>query len=154
MPTLSKLNCKLIKCKWLPGKCADWFLDNIMTWSYFLHTRYSMFRPKNNILISELALNCEPVPLSFWKSPSENPVNLPFEKRTKKYNKDRVRILSIFSIFWWAKTNLDDSLGKNWAISSMVGRPSALSRATTSQMNFPHGDFMVCIKPNAEHFLL
>ena len=22
---------KLIKCKWLPGECADWFFDNI-TW--------------------------------------------------------------------------------------------------------------------------
>ena len=22
---------KLIKCKWLPGECADWFFDNIMT---------------------------------------------------------------------------------------------------------------------------
>ena len=25
---------KLIKCKWLPGECADWFFDNITTWSY------------------------------------------------------------------------------------------------------------------------
>ena len=30
---------KLIKCKWLPGDCADWFFDNIMAWSYWLHTR-------------------------------------------------------------------------------------------------------------------
>ena len=22
---------KLIKCKWLPRECADWFFDNIMT---------------------------------------------------------------------------------------------------------------------------
>ena len=28
---------KLIKCKWLPGDCADWFFDNIMAWSYWLH---------------------------------------------------------------------------------------------------------------------
>ena len=24
---------KLIKCKWLASECADWFFDNIMTWS-------------------------------------------------------------------------------------------------------------------------
>ena len=34
---------KLIKCKWLPGECADWSFDNIMTWSYCLHRRYSMY---------------------------------------------------------------------------------------------------------------
>ena len=28
---------KLIKCKWLPGECADWFFVNIMTWSCCLH---------------------------------------------------------------------------------------------------------------------
>ena len=54
---------KLIKCKWLPGECADWFFDNIMTWSYCLHRRYSMSRQKNSILINEHALNSEPVPL-------------------------------------------------------------------------------------------
>ena len=54
---------KLIKCKWLPGECADWFFNNIMTWSYCLHRRYSMFRQKNSILINEHALNREPVPL-------------------------------------------------------------------------------------------
>ena len=54
---------KLIKCKWLPGECADWFFDNIMTWSYCLHRRYSMSRQKNSILINEHALNREPVPL-------------------------------------------------------------------------------------------
>ena len=54
---------KLIKCKWLPGECADWFLDNIMTWSYCLHRRYSV-RQKNSILTNDHALNREPVPLS------------------------------------------------------------------------------------------
>ena len=57
---------KLIKCKWLPGECADWFFDNIMIWSYclhLLHRRYSMSWPKNNILINEHAVNHEPVPL-------------------------------------------------------------------------------------------
>ena len=44
---------KLIKCKWLPGECADWFFDNIMTWSYRLHGRYSMSRQKNSIVINE-----------------------------------------------------------------------------------------------------
>ena len=52
---------KLIK--WLPGGCADWFFDNIMTWSYFFHRRYSMSRQKSSILITEHALNREPVPL-------------------------------------------------------------------------------------------
>ena len=56
---------KLIKCKWLPGECAYYFFDNIMTWSYYLHRRYSMSRQKNRILINEHALNHEPVPLSF-----------------------------------------------------------------------------------------
>ena len=56
---------KLIKCKWLPGECADWFFDNIMTWSYCLHRRYSMSRQENSILTNEHALNREPVPLSF-----------------------------------------------------------------------------------------
>ena len=54
---------KLIKCKWLPGECADWFFDNIMTWSYCLHRRYSMSRQKNSILTNEHALNREPIPL-------------------------------------------------------------------------------------------
>ena len=54
---------KLIKCKWLPGECADWFFNNIMTWSCCLHRRYSMSRQKNSILINEHALNHEPVPL-------------------------------------------------------------------------------------------
>ena len=54
---------KLIKCKWLPGECADWFFDNIMTWSYCLHRRYSMSQQKNSILRNEHALNHEPVPL-------------------------------------------------------------------------------------------
>ena len=57
---------KLIKCKWLPGECADWFFDNIMTWSYRLHGRYSMSRQKNSILMNEHALNREPVPLNIW----------------------------------------------------------------------------------------
>ena len=35
---------KLIKCKWLPGECADWYFDNILTWSYCLHRQYSMAR--------------------------------------------------------------------------------------------------------------
>ena len=30
---------KLIKCKCLPGECADWFFDSIMTWSYCLLRR-------------------------------------------------------------------------------------------------------------------
>ena len=55
--------CKLIKCKWLPGECVDWFFDNIMTWSYCLHRRYSMSRQKNSILTNEHAPNREPVPL-------------------------------------------------------------------------------------------
>ena len=55
---------KLIKCKWLPGECADWFFDNIMTWSYCLHRQYSMSQQKNNILINEHVLNREPVPLT------------------------------------------------------------------------------------------
>ena len=54
---------KLIKSKWLPGECADWFFDNIMIWSYYSHRRYSMSRQKNGILINEHALNPEPVPL-------------------------------------------------------------------------------------------
>ena len=49
---------KLIK--WLSGECAAWFFDNIMTWSYCLHRRYSTSRQKNNILINEHALNHEP----------------------------------------------------------------------------------------------
>ena len=52
---------KLIMCKWLPGECADWFFDIIMTWSYCLHRRYSMSRQKNSSLINEHALNREPV---------------------------------------------------------------------------------------------
>ena len=54
---------KLIKCKWLPGECADWFFDNIMAWSYCLHRRYGMSEQKNSILIYEHSLNREPVPL-------------------------------------------------------------------------------------------
>ena len=60
---------KLIKCKWLPGECADWFFDSIMTWSYCSHGRYSMSRQKNSILINEHALNREPKsrsPLPLW----------------------------------------------------------------------------------------
>ena len=59
---------KLIKCKWLSGDCADWFFDNIITWSYCLHRRYSMSQQKNSILINEHALNREPVPLKLFKS--------------------------------------------------------------------------------------
>ena len=55
---------KLIKCKWLPGECTDWFFDNIMTWSYCLHKRYSMSQQKNSISINEHALKREPVPLN------------------------------------------------------------------------------------------
>ena len=55
---------KLIKCKWLPGECADWFLGIIMTWSYCLHRRYGMSQQKNRILINEHVLNGEPVPLN------------------------------------------------------------------------------------------
>ena len=51
---------KLIKCKWLPGECADWFFDNIMTWSYCFHRRYNMSAQKNSILINKHALNREP----------------------------------------------------------------------------------------------
>ena len=58
---------KWIKCKWLPGECADYFFDNIMTWSYYLHRRYSMSRQdKNGILINEHVLNREPVPFSLY----------------------------------------------------------------------------------------
>ena len=57
---------KLVKCKWLPGECADWFFDNTMTWSYCIDGhddhRYSMSRQKNSILIYEHALNREPIP--------------------------------------------------------------------------------------------
>ena len=49
----------------MPGECADWFFDNIITWSYCLHRRYSMSRQKNRMLINEHALNREPVPSSF-----------------------------------------------------------------------------------------
>ena len=56
---------KLIKSKWLPGECAVWFFDNIMTWSYCLHRQYSMSRQENSILINEHALNREPVPLKW-----------------------------------------------------------------------------------------
>ena len=57
---------KLIKCKWLPGECADWFLDNIMTWSYCLHRRYSMSWQKDSISTNEHALNREPVRLRWF----------------------------------------------------------------------------------------
>ena len=59
---------KLIK--WLPGKCADWFFDNIMTWSYCLHRRYSMSRQKNSTstLVNEHVLNREPVPLNWHQA--------------------------------------------------------------------------------------
>ena len=53
---------KLIKCKWLPGECADWFFNNIMT-LHLLHRRYSMSWQKNSILINEHSVNHEPVPL-------------------------------------------------------------------------------------------
>ena len=59
--TLQLFAHKLIK--WLPGECADWFFDNIMTWSYCLHRRYSVPQQKNSILINEHVLNREPVPL-------------------------------------------------------------------------------------------
>ena len=59
---------KLIKCKWLPGEGADWFFENIITWSYCLHRRYSMSQQKNSILINEHARNREPVPLKVFKS--------------------------------------------------------------------------------------
>ena len=56
---------KLIKCKWLPGECADWFFHNIITWSYCLHRRYSMSGQKTRMLINVHTLNREPVPSSF-----------------------------------------------------------------------------------------
>ena len=67
--------CKLIKCKWMPGECANRFFDKIMTWSYCLHRRYSMSRQKNSILINEHALNREHVPLNIkiWFSRSPWP---------------------------------------------------------------------------------
>ena len=55
---------QLIKCKWLPGECADCFFDIFMTWSYCLHRWYSMSRQKNRIFINEHVLNREPVPLN------------------------------------------------------------------------------------------
>ena len=74
---------KLIKCKWLPGECADWFFDNIMAWSYCLHRWYSMSRQKNSILINEHALNREPVPISVVhsllcsiKNPPQEPITI------------------------------------------------------------------------------
>ena len=66
---------ELIKYKWLPGECADWFFDNIITW-YCLHRRYSMSRQKNGLFVNEHALNREPVPLKFWqKKKHEKPDN-------------------------------------------------------------------------------
>ena len=62
---------KLIKCKWLPEECADWFFDNIMTWSYCVHRRYSISRRKNSILINKHVLNREPVPLRKNRSCSD-----------------------------------------------------------------------------------
>ena len=56
---------KLIKCEWLPWECADWFSDNIMTWTYCLHRRHSMSRQKKSIFINEHALNREPFPLTW-----------------------------------------------------------------------------------------
>ena len=53
---------KLIK--WLPGECANWFFDNIMTWSFCLHRQYSMSWQKNSFLINEHALNRETFPLT------------------------------------------------------------------------------------------
>ena len=56
---------QIFKLMNLPGDCADWFSDNIMTWSYCLHRRYSMpSQQKTSILINEHALNREPGPLS------------------------------------------------------------------------------------------
>ena len=56
---------KLIKCKWLPGECADWFFDNIITWSYSLYRRYRISRQKNSILMSmRWTLNL--FPLNIW----------------------------------------------------------------------------------------
>ena len=75
---------KLIR--WLPGECADWLFDNIMTWSYCVHRRYSMSRQKNNILINEHALNCELVPLmphcpgsSKWRNGGKPPFLAPLK---------------------------------------------------------------------------
>ena len=48
--------------KWLPGECAHWFFDDIMTWSYCLYRRWSTSRQKNSILINEHALKHEHVP--------------------------------------------------------------------------------------------
>ena len=78
---------KLIKCQLLPGECADWFFDNIMTWSYCLHRRYSMSWQKNSILTNDHALNREPVPL---RISSENKGNKPKEKNDKKKNKKKI----------------------------------------------------------------
>ena len=78
--------CKLIKCKWLPGECADWFFDNIMTWSYCLHRRwYSMSRQKNSTLTHEQALKwtcpfndlCQVYPTQS-NTTRENARNMPF----------------------------------------------------------------------------
>ena len=62
---------KLIKCKWLPEECAEWFFDNIMIWSYCLHRWYSMSRQKNGILINEHALNF----FRFWLALSGLPAS-------------------------------------------------------------------------------
>ena len=57
---------KLIK--WLPvcGVCRLVIWQQfIMTWSYCLHRRYSIFRQKNSTLVNKHALNREPVPLTW-----------------------------------------------------------------------------------------
>ena len=91
MPTLPTLNLLLTRrfyskvelftavCKYLSWSSASdcqssvqiaWFFDNIMTWSYCLHRRYSMSQQKNSILINEHALNREPVPFGINSLPN------------------------------------------------------------------------------------
>ena len=65
---------------------ADWFFDNIMTWSYYFHRRYSMSQQKNSILINEHALNREPAPLS------SNRVDVSLDKKAAEWT----ILLSIF----------------------------------------------------------
>ena len=86
---------ELIKYKWLPGECADWFFDNIITWSYCL--QYSMSQQKNSILINEHALNREPVPLKVFKSKcivySRNTLGIPLNELNSEVSKNVSKFL-------------------------------------------------------------
>ena len=49
---------KLIK--WLPGECADWFFDNVMTWSYCLHRQYSTSQQKTAFWLMRMHWTVKP----------------------------------------------------------------------------------------------